>query len=362
MIDLPTGTVTLLLADVEGSTRLWETQPEVMTAAVAQLDQTRITDADRGFTAAFGPSSKAKATASSSPSPAPPTPSPARSSLQRAPPAPLRVRVGVHTGESGCGTGRLRRAGDQPRARLRALATAARPSCRARLSCWPWTNFPDVTRSPTWATHAFRDLPRPERVFQLGHTDLPEDFPPLRTARRRARTTAGPTDQLRRARARGGRGRTAVWPARLVTLTGPAEPARRGWRCRSRPRGRRLRRRRLVVDWRRWPTRRRAGPWRGPGRARSSPAARRWPRLSRTSRPTDPAGTRQLRASARARAPAGRRRCSAPPGTALLATSREPLGVPARWRGRMPSLALAEEAVRLFVERAGRRGRLRRHR
>ena len=24
---LPTGTVTLLLADVEGSTRLWETQP-----------------------------------------------------------------------------------------------------------------------------------------------------------------------------------------------------------------------------------------------------------------------------------------------------------------------------------------------
>lgn len=27
---LPTGTVTLLLADVEGSTRLWETKPEQM--------------------------------------------------------------------------------------------------------------------------------------------------------------------------------------------------------------------------------------------------------------------------------------------------------------------------------------------
>src|ERR1700735_3781654 len=37
---LPTGTVTLLLADVEGSTRLWETQPEQMTAAVARLNQT----------------------------------------------------------------------------------------------------------------------------------------------------------------------------------------------------------------------------------------------------------------------------------------------------------------------------------
>ena len=37
--DLPTGTVTLLLADVEGSTRLWETQPDEMCAAVARLDQ-----------------------------------------------------------------------------------------------------------------------------------------------------------------------------------------------------------------------------------------------------------------------------------------------------------------------------------
>src|SRR5271170_4833221 len=35
---LPTGTVTLLLADVEGSTRLWETQPGEMTAAVARLN------------------------------------------------------------------------------------------------------------------------------------------------------------------------------------------------------------------------------------------------------------------------------------------------------------------------------------
>src|SRR6476661_4930670 len=38
MSELPTGTVTLLLADVEGSTRLWQTQPDDMTAAVARLD------------------------------------------------------------------------------------------------------------------------------------------------------------------------------------------------------------------------------------------------------------------------------------------------------------------------------------
>ncbi|WP_297601748.1 adenylate/guanylate cyclase domain-containing protein, partial [Mycobacterium sp.] len=40
MSELPTGTVTLLLADVEGSTRLWETQPDQMKDAIARLDQT----------------------------------------------------------------------------------------------------------------------------------------------------------------------------------------------------------------------------------------------------------------------------------------------------------------------------------
>ena len=36
---LPTGTVTLLLADVEGSTRLWESQPDEMTAAMTRMNQ-----------------------------------------------------------------------------------------------------------------------------------------------------------------------------------------------------------------------------------------------------------------------------------------------------------------------------------
>jgi DNA-binding NarL/FixJ family response regulator len=36
---LPTGMATLLLADVEGSTRLWESQSKEMAAAVARLDE-----------------------------------------------------------------------------------------------------------------------------------------------------------------------------------------------------------------------------------------------------------------------------------------------------------------------------------
>ena len=94
---LPTGTVTLLLADVEGSTRLWETQPEQMTAALAALNRTvneaiaahdgvRPVEQGEGdsFVAAFARASDAVACALA---------------LQRAPLAPIRLRIGVHTGE-----------------------------------------------------------------------------------------------------------------------------------------------------------------------------------------------------------------------------------------------------------------------
>src|SRR5216117_3623992 len=38
MTDLPTGTVTFLLTDVEGSTRLWEEHPQAMRAAAVRHD------------------------------------------------------------------------------------------------------------------------------------------------------------------------------------------------------------------------------------------------------------------------------------------------------------------------------------
>ena len=94
---LPIGTVTLLLADVEGSTRLWESQPDEMTAAIARLDATLadVTAAHSGvrpveqgegdsFVVAFARASDAVACALA---------------LQRAPLAPIRLRIGVNTGE-----------------------------------------------------------------------------------------------------------------------------------------------------------------------------------------------------------------------------------------------------------------------
>ena len=95
--ELPTGTVTLLLADVEGSTRLWESEPGQMADAVARLDRaltglvashSGVRPVEQGegdsFVVAFARATDAVACALK---------------LQQAPLAPIRLRIGVHTGE-----------------------------------------------------------------------------------------------------------------------------------------------------------------------------------------------------------------------------------------------------------------------
>jgi predicted ATPase/class 3 adenylate cyclase/DNA-binding CsgD family transcriptional regulator len=178
--ELPTGTATLLLADVEGSTQLWQTQPEQMTAAVALLDRT-LTDVvaahggvrpvEQGegdsFVVAFGRASDAVECALA---------------LQRAPLAPIRLRIGVHTGQV-----QLRDEGNyigptiNRTARLRELAHGG----QTVLSGATEELVVDWLPADAWltdlGTHPLRGLPRPERVAQLCHPDLRNQFPPLRT-------------------------------------------------------------------------------------------------------------------------------------------------------------------------------------
>jgi predicted ATPase/class 3 adenylate cyclase/DNA-binding CsgD family transcriptional regulator len=180
MSELPTGTVTLLLADVEGSTRLWETQPDEMTAAIACLDHVLadLTAAHDGvrpveqgegdsFVVAFARASDAVACALE---------------LQRSPLAPIRLRIGVHTGEV-----RLRDLGNyigpaiNRTARLRDLAHGGQTVLSGTVEDLVVDSLPADAWLTDLGTHALRDLPRPERVVQLCHSDLRNEFPPLRT-------------------------------------------------------------------------------------------------------------------------------------------------------------------------------------
>ncbi len=182
MSQLPTGTVTLLLADVEGSTRLWQTQPAEMTDAVARLDialadlltthgGVRPVEQGEGdsFVVAFARASDAVACALA---------------LQRAALAPIRLRIGVHTGQV-----QLRDEGNyigptiNRTARLRDLAhggqTVLSGATEQLVADW----LPDDAWLADLGTHELRDLPRPERVTQLCHADLRNEFPPLRASK-----------------------------------------------------------------------------------------------------------------------------------------------------------------------------------
>src|SRR5271167_2713988 len=175
---LPTGTVTLLLADVEGSTRLWQTQPEEMTAAVARLDSTLsdLTAAHNGvrpveqgegdsFVVAFARASDAVACALE---------------LQRAPLAPIALRIGVHTGEV-----QLRDEGNymgttiNRTARLRDLAHGGQTVLSGTTEDLVLDRLPAGAWLTDLGAHELRDLPRTVRVVQLCHPDLRNDFPPL---------------------------------------------------------------------------------------------------------------------------------------------------------------------------------------
>src|SRR5271154_4676283 len=178
--ELPTGTVTLLLADVEGSTRLWETQPDEMAVAVARLDQglsdvvvahdgVRPVEQGEGdsFVIAFARASDAVACAFD---------------LQRAPLAPIRLRIGVHTGEV-----KLRDEGNyigptiNRTARLRDLAHGGQTVFSGTTEDLVVDALPPDAWLSDLGRHELRDVARPERVVQLCHPDIRNDFPPPRT-------------------------------------------------------------------------------------------------------------------------------------------------------------------------------------
>ncbi len=164
--ELPTGTVTLLLADVEGSTRLWENHPEQMAAAVARLNTvvSEVVAAHSGmrpleqgegdsFVVAFAKASDAVACALA---------------LQKTDLDPIKVRIGLHTGEI-----QLRDDANYAgptinrTARLRDLAHGGQTILSGATEAMVLDRLPDRACLADLGSHSLRDLPRPERVLQL---------------------------------------------------------------------------------------------------------------------------------------------------------------------------------------------------
>ena len=183
----PTGTVTFLFTDVEGSTRLWERHREAMRAALIRHDALieRLVAEHGGMVvrprgegdsrfAVFAQASAAVVAAGA-----------IQVRCTRSPgrlPQPLRVRMALHTGEADLRDGDYYGSPVNRCARLRALRTAGRCCCPGpRL---PWRATDSLPASPlrSLGTHRLKDLAEPEPTFQLLYSELPREFPLLQSA------------------------------------------------------------------------------------------------------------------------------------------------------------------------------------
>src|SRR5215217_2649806 len=185
MPDLPSGTVTFLFTEIEGSTTLWERDRAAMQTAVER----HLALLDAAITSHHGIHFKTVGDAVQSAFPTAPDAVAAALDAQRTLRSepwpegigPLRVRIAVHTTaatpEGGDylapGLNRLARllAADHGGQILLSLATQD----LARDALPPEAGLRDL------GEHPLRDLYRPERVFQLLHPDLPANFAAIRT-------------------------------------------------------------------------------------------------------------------------------------------------------------------------------------
>ncbi len=181
MVELPTGTVTFLFTDLEGSTRLWEKHPDAMKGALARHDEivrTAIEANDGlvvkttgdGFHAAFARTHEAVEAAVG-----------AQLALAEEPWAhtgPLTVRMGVHTCEAEARDGDYYGTGVNRAARLMGVAHGGQilvSSATSELVRDRSVELVDL------GEHRLRDLGHPERIFQVLHPALERSFPPLLT-------------------------------------------------------------------------------------------------------------------------------------------------------------------------------------
>jgi TolB-like protein/class 3 adenylate cyclase/Tfp pilus assembly protein PilF len=184
MPQVPTGTVTLLFTDIEGSTRLWEAHPAAMRAALARHDELLryCIDDHHGhvfktggdaFCATFHTASDALSAAFDA----------QRALVQEPWPeaAKLRVRMALHSGAVemrgadyfGASLNRVARLLAAGHGGQMLLSEATHDLCRDHL--------PPLVTVKALGAHGLKDIERAERVYQICHPDLPHAFPPLKS-------------------------------------------------------------------------------------------------------------------------------------------------------------------------------------
>jgi predicted ATPase/class 3 adenylate cyclase len=225
--ELPAGTLTFLLTDIEGSTRLWESEPEAMEVALQQHDRLLaevieshggavVTSRGEGdsFFAVFHSAVSAVEAAGMCQLRLKGEVWPAGSAL--------RVRMGLHTGEVRVrGGDHLDYTPINRCARVRAAGHGGQVLLTKATSDLVAGGLGSGFGLKELGEFRLRDLAAPELIFQLTHAELPADFPPIGTlAARVGNLPLQVSSFIGRARELD-QTTAALEGARLVTLTGP---------------------------------------------------------------------------------------------------------------------------------------------
>jgi predicted ATPase/class 3 adenylate cyclase len=181
---VPSGTVTFLFTDIEGSTRLWERHPDAMDRALQRHDELlrSAIESARGhifktvgdaFCAAFTSARDAVEAAGATQQ--------ALQSETWPEQAPLRVRMALHTGECEERDGDYFGPPVNRTARLEAIAHGGQVVVSQATTVLVRDSLPEGIELVDLGSHRLKDLGRPEQVFQLQRRGLDVDFPPLRS-------------------------------------------------------------------------------------------------------------------------------------------------------------------------------------
>jgi predicted ATPase/class 3 adenylate cyclase len=183
-VGAPSGTVTFLFTDVEGSTRLWELSPSAMVTAMTRHDELvrAAVEAQGGYVFSTGGDGFAVAFARAGDAIA------AAVSAQRAlageswpADATIAVRMGLHTGEVEERGGDYFGSAVNRAARLTGLAHGGQVVLSAATADVAADTLLPGVKLVDLGEHLLRDLSRREHVFQLEAPGLGWDFAPLRS-------------------------------------------------------------------------------------------------------------------------------------------------------------------------------------
>jgi predicted ATPase/class 3 adenylate cyclase len=181
---LPTGTVTFLFTDVEGSTQLvsrlgdrypavLERHAEILRSAITANGGTVVNTEGDAFFAVFPSSADAVAAAVE-----------AQRSLSRVSwpdGVELRVRMGLHSGEGRLGGDNYVGIDVHRAARIAAAGHGGQVLASDTTRVLTAHGLPEGVALADLGEHQLKDIPAPERIWQLEVDGLPREFPALRS-------------------------------------------------------------------------------------------------------------------------------------------------------------------------------------